>query len=494
MAYQIDKYNKDFLTNVEDGTIDQTTDLKFIGKNYAGYGEIQNENFLFLLENFAGANPPPRKVTGQVWFDTGNSKLKFWDGTNWRTTGGAAVSATAPSGLTEGDFWWDSANEQLYGWNGSEFILVGPQNAGAGLTQMQSRTVIDTSANTRTIIAAVIEEEVVYIISPITFTIDSSDPANAIDGFSYIRQGLTLKNTTTEGITTTNHRYWGTASTADGLLDAGGTIFRPEDFLQQGDLDFSSTTNAANFPDNGITVGTSKLYKMYLDGTDGVIENGNGIGSEIIFRVTDGNGDIITVGKFNSTGLIPPVDGTFDIGSTSLRWRTVFADRFEGIATKADTLLVGSTYRSASASNIANTVVARDASGDIAANNFQGTATSAKYADLAEKYSTDEEYPVGTVMAVGGEAETRAAKVSDFAIGVISEEPAFMMNSEAEGQYIGLKGRVPVRVQGPVSKGQAVYAWENGVASTIASNGLVGIALETNNDDAEKLVECVLKV
>jgi hypothetical protein len=105
-----------------------------------------------------------------------------------------------------------------------------------------------------------------------------------------------------------------------------------------------------------------------------------------------------------------------------------------------------------------------------------------------------QEYPVGTVMAVGGEAETRAAKVSDFAIGVISENPAIMMNSEAEGQYIGLKGRVPVRVTGPVSKGMAVYAWQDGVASTISSNGLVGIALETNHAEGEKLVECVLKV
>ena len=77
MAYQIDRYNNTLLTTVEDGTVDQTTDLKFIGKNYAGYGEIQNENFLFLLENFAGANQPPRAITGQIWFETGNSKLKF---------------------------------------------------------------------------------------------------------------------------------------------------------------------------------------------------------------------------------------------------------------------------------------------------------------------------------------------------------------------------------------------------------------------------------
>jgi hypothetical protein len=97
-------------------------------------------------------------------------------------------------------------------------------------------------------------------------------------------------------------------------------------------------------------------------------------------------------------------------------------------------------------------------------------------------------------MAVGGEKEVRPAKVSDFAIGVISENPAYLMNSMADGQAVALKGRVPVRVKGPVSKGQAVYAWQDGCASTIASNGLVGIALESSTSDTEQLIECVLKV
>ena len=109
-------------------------------------------------------------------------------------------------------------------------------------------------------------------------------------------------------------------------------------------------------------------------------------------------------------------------------------------------------------------------------------------------YATTEEWPVGTVMAVGGEAEVKPASVSHHAIGVISAEPAYLMNSTAEGQAVGLKGRVPVRVKGPVSKGQAVYAWQDGVASTIASTGLVGIALESSTSDDEKLIECVLKV
>ena len=124
-------------------------------------------------------------------------------------------------------------------------------------------------------------------------------------------------------------------------------------------------------------------------------------------------------------------------------------------------------------------------------------ATSAQYADLAEKYITNLTYPVGTVMAVGEPDEARWAQSSDIVIGVISLEPAIMMNSElANGQYIGLKGRVPVRVIGPVLKGQAVYAANNGVASiNITDNtGLVGVSLETNSAESEKLVECVLKV
>ena len=95
MAYTINNYNTNQLTIVQDGTLDQTTDIKLVGKNYAGYGEIQNENMVFLLENFAGTTQPPRAITGQLWFDTANSKLKFNDGTKWRTTGGAETGPTS---------------------------------------------------------------------------------------------------------------------------------------------------------------------------------------------------------------------------------------------------------------------------------------------------------------------------------------------------------------------------------------------------------------
>jgi len=192
MAYQIDRFNKSPLTTVEDGTLDETTDIKFVGKNYAGYGEIHNENFLFLLENFSGANQPPKPVSGQLWFDSGSDRMKFRDGNqNWRTVGGAEVSGAQPAGLANGDFWWDSANEQLYVYNGSSFVLIGPQDAGEGQTQMISRTVLDNTSPagvSRSIITGTVNDVTTFIISPVEFTLGAGSD-NEISGFSDIKQG-----------------------------------------------------------------------------------------------------------------------------------------------------------------------------------------------------------------------------------------------------------------------------------------------------------------
>ncbi len=68
------------------------------------------------------------------------------------------------------------------------------------------------------------------------------------------------------------------------------------------------------------------------------------------------------------------------------------------------------------------------------------------------------------------------------------------MNSAADGEAVALVGRVPVRVVGYVSKGEAVFATHNGKASTNGQGKIVGIALETNSDLGEKIVECMLKV
>ena len=450
MAYTIDKYNNTQLTVVADGTIDQTTDLKLVGKNYAGYGEIQNENFVFLLENFSGASAPPKAISGQIWFDSSLSKLKFYDGTKFRTTGGAEVSATQPAGLTEGDFWWDTSNEQLYAFNGTTFVLVGPQDAGSLLTQWKSDTINDNTGASRSIIKAIINDEVVMIVSNQTFTIDSTDVTNAVTGFDIIKEGMTLKNTvnSTGGVTSTNFIYWGTSSNA---LKLGGVD--AANFIQVGDANF---TSLAEFADIGIAVGDSNDLRIKIEnGNEAVIANE--VGTLISIKANNAAGALTHSATFTALGMTPATTNAFDLGASGNVWANVYATNLQGNATTASALKLSGTVYPPNASAIANTTALRDASGNLTANLFQGVATQAQYADLAEVYATDEIYPVGTIMAVGGEAEATAAAASHYCIGVISDKPAYLMNSEAEGQAIGLKGRVPVRVTGPVKKGQPIY-------------------------------------
>jgi hypothetical protein len=170
----------------------------------------------------------------------------------------------------------------------------------------------------------------------------------------------------------------------------------------------------------------------------------------------------------------------------------------------AGSYLVGSAYNGsttvswsvdATTTGTANKIAARDGAGDIYATVFRGLATSANYADLAEKYLADQEYEVGTVVAVGGEAEVTAGSYGDRAIGVVSAHPAYMMNSELEGgTYIALKGRVPVKVSGTVRKGQRLVAYNNGtaVAAVPHANDVFAIALESSDDTGIKLIEAVI--
>lgn len=149
----------------------------------------------------------------------------------------------------------------------------------------------------------------------------------------------------------------------------------------------------------------------------------------------------------------------------------------------------------ATSSNTANTIVYRDASGDFSCNIMTGTASQANYADLAEIYSTAYEYTPGTILQISRQEESEMEMYNDgFVAGVISTNPGFLLNSGASGQPVALAGRVPVRVIGECKKGDMLYATAGGVAGKGFTDGeRVGIALETNNDVNEKLVECLLR-
>jgi hypothetical protein len=503
MPYTINRYNGTVISTVADGTIDTTTDLKLIGKNYAGYGEIQNENFLFLLENFANPNPPSKPLSGQIWYDSSSSKLKFYDGTKFRTTGGAEIGATAPVGLTVGDFWFDTVNKQLYAWSGTDFTLIGPQGvAGSGTTQMISRSVRESGTGTaHAIIEARVNGQTVFVINPdAAFVLDPGSTNPALTGFSTLHQGVTLAYTNDElnspGVTTTNHRFWGTATNSDKL---GG--FDASSYVRSGTAIFNSLVQ---FDDVGFTVGaTPKLRVFNSSNTTPTIQNT--LNDTIVFQTTS-LGQIKTPMQLVANDVLPGADNSSNIGSSSSRFATVYAMTFEGTATKAGSVAVGAGFATASSASSVGTIVARTSvdevisgttitAGAVKGTYFVGTATAANYADVAEKYLADDSYDVGTVVMIGGDKEVTACQVGFRAVGPVSEKPAIMMNSELEGgTYIALKGRVPVKITGSVLKGQRLVAGPNGTAQAAMGNNAdtFAIALESNSESAVKLVECLI--
>jgi hypothetical protein len=217
----------------------------------------------------------------------------------------------------------------------------------------------------------------------------------------------------------------------------------------------------------------------------------------VVGNVTGNASNALTLN--NQIGRQDAVASTIALRDASANLTAV---RFIGIADKADRLKIDDSasdadpnYKSAKTTASANTIAARDSSGNLTAVLFQGTATAARYADLAEKYLPDAEYAVGTVVKVGGTAEVTVTSWGDRAIGVVSANPAFMMNKDLEGGiYIALKGRVPVKVKGPVRKGDRLVASDGGVAISAGSAkmDMFAIALESSDEQGVKLVEAVV--
>ena len=143
----------------------------------------------------------------------------------------------------------------------------------------------------------------------------------------------------------------------------------------------------------------------------------------------------------------------------------------------------------ASVSTVINTIPVRNGSGDIFATKFQGIATSAQYADLAERFEASEPLEEGDVVTIGGDKEICKAAFSDHVIGVISNNPAFRMNEGAGPDdthpFVGYIGRVPVKCSGVVNKGDKLFLsmTQRGVACTTRAGMCVGIALESGEGD-----------
>lgn len=167
--------------------------------------------------------------------------------------------------------------------------------------------------------------------------------------------------------------------------------------------------------------------------------------------------------------------------------------------------VVGGSLSDGTLTSSAGTItggVAATFSGTVTATTFDGEATSAQYADMAEIYSADADYEPGTVVKIGGEAEiTQTSNHADPDVfGVISTNPAYLMNSEAEGLPVALAGRVPVKVIGKISKGERLVASdEPGLAWSLGSDeydarAIIGRSLEDKEDGGIGVVEAVIGV
>jgi len=166
MSYTINLTDGALFATIADGTINTSSSMTLVGKNYAGYGEFLDTNFIHLLENASNTTAPGAPLTGQLWWDSGNGLMKVYTGVTWKTISSATSSSTAPTNNVTGDLWYDTVNQQLNVWTGTAFLLVGPQfTAGTGTTGAIVATIVDNTSQSHVVIELYVNDDIVGIVS-----------------------------------------------------------------------------------------------------------------------------------------------------------------------------------------------------------------------------------------------------------------------------------------------------------------------------------------
>ena len=406
MSYTITLTDGAIFAVIADGTINTDSSMTLVGKNWAGYGQFLDDNFIRLLENGANTTAPGAPLTGQLWWNSTAGTMQVYNGTAFKTIGGAAASSTAPTSNVAGDLWYDTVNQQLNVYTGTAFIVVGPAfTPGTGTTGAIVATIVDDTATSHFVIELYANNSIVGIISKDqTFT-----PGSAVAGgwgVQAVNPGLTMAT----GIA--NNRVWGNVTgtnlAASGTVSATGTV-------TGGNLVTGGTLNVTG----AMTINTGGAVTGIINGA------GNAIGN---------------------------------IGSSGSYFNTIFA-----------------------------------------------TATTALYADVAERFASDEVYTPGTVVELGGSAEITMVRTdaSNNVFGVISTRPAFTMNGGAGENDthppVAMTGRVPVRVTGAVRKGDRLISAGNGIARSARPEeanafNVIGRALVDKLDVGLGTVEAIVTI
>ena len=399
MSYTITLTDGAIFAVIADGTVNTDSSMTLVGKNWAGYGQFLDDNFIRLLENGANTTAPGAPITGQLWWNKTVGTMQVYNGSTFKTIGGAAASSSAPTSNVAGDLWYDTVNQQLNVYTGTTWIVVGPSyTPGTGTTGAIVATIVDNTATSHFVIELYANNSIVGIISKDqTFT-----PGTAVAGgwgVQAVNPGLTLAT----GIG--NNAVWGNSTNSLALNGLTSSQFMRSD----------ANTSASGT----ITVNTSGYATAIINGA------GNAIGN---------------------------------IGSSGSYFNTIFA-----------------------------------------------TATTALYADVAERFAADEIYTPGTVVELGGSAEITMVKsdASNNVFGVISTRPAFTMNGGAGENDthppVAMTGRVPVRVTGAVRKGDRLVSAGEGIARSAQPEeatafNVIGRALADKLDAGLGTVEAIVTI
>ena len=300
-------------------------------------------------------------------------------------------------------------------------------------------------------------------------------------------------------------------------------------FSAGGDLSYNSTTGEFSFTNDagdiesvevlagvGLSGGGSATSGTFsttltLDLDELTTSTTNSDGDYFAVVDTAGNQKKLTKGSINVSGF------NNDIGYSTTTGTVTQVDGGSGLTGSVTTsgslavgagnyILVGANDVGvdATSTNTANKVVARDGSGNFAAGTITATATQAQYADLAENYEADSDYEPGTVLILGGDKEvTVTDEPGSFkAMGVVSTDPAHLMNVDCEGEHVvavALRGRIPCKVAGTCKKGDVLitsdtpgHAMVAGDPKSLSPLQIIGRALEHKTSAAPGVVEIIV--
>jgi hypothetical protein len=556
MAYVINLTDGTTFATIADGTVNTSSSMILVGKNYAGYGEFLDENFIHLLENSASTTSPSAPLIGQLWWDKSANLLKVnYNGnpsTGWKTISAATASASAPSANVTGDLWYDTVNQQLKVWTGSSFIVVGPAFTSATGTAGAVPEAIPNSgggpdidvtslyvAGVRTAIVSDTAEFVPSAPTSTTFpriypglnlnkgisdagfagnifnqgnlrlgasgnaavVIVTGTGAN-VTGYVTATANVTGANIITAGFASATGNITGGNISTTGLLTAagnviGGNINSAAAISAVGLITAGGNVTGANIATNGIVTaagnitGGNILTSGQLSAGGAVNATGNITGGNIIT-----GGGVTATGTITASGNIVAGSGRFFLGDGGLLSNVsaaISVTRIEngtsnvavgtsggnvtiGVAGTANVVVISTTGVTTNGLTVPSiTKSGSNAVGNIGSssnyfNQVFATATTALYADVAERFAADEVLVPGTVVELGGTQEITRSQtdLSENVFGVISTRPAYTMNGGAGDDdthpKVAMTGRVPVLVTGVVKKGDRLVSAGNGIA------------------------------